>query len=127
MRRVDTAAALGLAALLVLAGCSDDVGNPNPTPTDAPDQGVSVTGTFRVQGGPTPGIDEPLGGTVTFDGPASEEVDAPNGTFTVALPPGTYTVTGHPAGNFAAADCPSATVVVADEQASPVEVTCIVE
>ena len=127
MRRLDMAAALSLVALFALTGCSDDGSSPDPAPTGQADAGFSVTGTFRVSGGPAPGIDKPLGGTVTFGGPVSEEVSAGNGTFAVTLPPGKYIVTGHPDGHFAAATCPSFAAIVVGEQTSPVEVTCVVE
>lgn len=74
-----------------------------------------MDGTFRVNGGPYPGIDEALSGTITFEGPITEEVSAADGMFTVGLPPGEYKVTGQPEGHFAAV------------QTERVEVACIVE
>jgi hypothetical protein len=122
------AAALSVSALAVLTGCSDSGSSPNPGPTGQAESAVEVTGTFRVGGGPAPdGIDEPLSGTVIFEGPVTERVDVGAGTFTVELLPGEYTVTGQPEGFFADVRCPSATATIVPGQAANVDVGCIVE
>lgn len=127
MIRIDVAGAVTVVTLLALTGCSDSDSSPKSDPTRQVDQAVRVAGTFRINGGPAPGIDEPLSGTVTFDGPVTEDVGAVSGTFTVGVPPGEYTVTGQPKGHFAAATCPAAAITVTEEQTSPVEVMCFVE
>lgn len=102
---------LGVLFVAALSSCSEADGK-EAKPSAPNTVAVDVTGTFRVTGGPAPGIDKPLGGTVTFDGPVSEQVSAQDGTFTVGLPPGQYAVTGQPNGYFAAATCLSSTVTV---------------
>lgn len=134
MRRLAVAAvalaavALSLCALVALSGCSDTGSSPNPGPTRQADPAVTVTGTFRLTGGPYPGIDWPLGGTVVFEGPVTERVKVgANGTFTVGLLPGEYTVTGVPERYFADAKCQSASATIASKNPSKVEVGCYVE
>ena len=53
---------------------------------------ATVTGTFRVSGGPAPGINEPLSGIIVFDGEGADiEVSVPqSGRFEVRLPGGDY-------------------------------------
>lgn len=121
---------MSLCAVAALTSCSDSDSGPNPGPTRQAESAVEVNGTFRVSGGPAPdGIDEPLSGTVIFEGPVAESVSVgAAGTFTgVDLPPGEYTVTGQPEGFFADARCPSATATIVPGQAAKVEVGCIVE
>lgn len=99
-----------------------------PLPQATPAVAGSVAGAFGVSGGPYPGVDGPLSGTITFDGRVAEEVTASDGTFALELPPGIYTVTGQPLeGRFAPTTCPSQTVTVVAEQVTTVEVSCVFE
>ena len=129
MKRFDVTLPLSAAVLLAaMTGCSiegaDDTPSPQPTPTAI----GGVSGTFRVSGGPYPGVDEPLSGIVAFDGRGTEEVTASDGTFALELPPGTYTVTGQPQeGRFAPTTCPPKTLTVVADQVSTVEVSCAFE
>lgn len=128
MKRFGMASTLAVSVLLAaVPGCS--IGEADDTPSPQPTSATvgSVDGTFRVNGGPSPGLDEPLSGTITFEGPVMEEVSAAHGTFTVALPPGEYKVTGLPEGHFAAATCSSTTVTVTALRTERVEVACAVE
>ena len=129
MKRFGVTVLLGAAVLLaVLTGCSVEGADLTPSPQPTPAATGSVAGTFRVNGGPYPGVDKPLSGTVTFDGRGTEEVTTPDGTFNLELPPGTYTVTGQPQeGRFAPTTCPSETVTVVAEQVTTVEVSCVFE
>ena len=76
----------GTAVLLLAAGCSG-------TAEDA----VEVSGTLRQTGGPL-GVPQPgVPGMVTFRGGDDRSVEADaasDGTFTLRLPPGSYTVEG---------------------------------
>jgi hypothetical protein len=121
----------GVGALLSVAvsGCSHEEGDDLPSPDATAEVAAgSVTGTFRASGGPYPGVDRPLHGTVTFDGPVHRDVtpDA-DGTFTLDLPPGTYQVVGHPSGRSNPTTCPSDTTTVATERVSTVQVGCYYE
>lgn len=123
------ASQLGVTVLLAtVPGCSNEQADDTPSPRPSSAVTGRVDGTFRANGGPYPGVDEQLSGTITFDGPVTEKVAAPGGTFTLELPPGTYTVTGQPReGRFTPTTCPSATVTVMAEQSSAVEVSCVFE
>lgn len=126
MKRFGIASTVGVAILLTaLAGCIEGVAT--PLPPSKPSTVVSVDGTFRVSGGPHPGIDAPLSGTVTFEGPVTEKVSAADGLFTAGLPPGEYKATGQPEGHFATATCLSTTVTVAARHTERIKVVCIVE
>lgn len=132
MKRFGMASTLGGAVLLAaVPGCSiggaDDTPSPQSTPAPTRAAVGGVDGTFRVGGGPYPGIDEPLSGTITFTGPVTERVSASDGTFTVGLPPGEYKVSGQPEGHFAAVICASTTVTVAAAKTERVDVACAVE
>jgi hypothetical protein len=91
----------GLAAAAVLAAGAVLPGvlgaGPSPrTPGGPSPQPVQVTGQLVEIGGPPPGGPRGVPGTVRFAGgdrPVSVDTDA-DGHFAVALPPGTYTVTG---------------------------------
>lgn len=85
MKRFRTTSVLGAAVLLAgVPGCAIGGADESPSPrSTSPTTVVSVEGTFRVVGGPYPGIDEPLSGTIKFKGPVTEEVSAADGTFTL--------------------------------------------
>ena len=120
MRSRGFSALVGAGALLSVAvsGCS---------PGEEVAAG-SVAGTFRAGGGPYPGVNRPLHGTITFDGPVRRDVTPdPDGTFTLDLPPGTYRVVGRPVGRRDPTTCPSTTATVMTEQVSTVEVGCYYE
>ena len=129
VKRFAVSVLLGAAVLLAaMTGCSVEGADDTPSPQPTPAATGSVAGTFRVSGGPLPGVDEPLSGTVTFDGRGAEEVTTPDGTFNLELPPGTYTVTGQPQeGRFAPTTCPSETVTVVADQVTTVAVSCVFE
>ena len=80
----------GVAALVLpaalLVGCSAS------TPATG-----TISGHLRQVGGIPPGDDRPVPGTVTITGGAvSKELAVGNdGSYTVDVPPGTYTVVGH--------------------------------
>jgi hypothetical protein len=79
-----------VAALLLpvalLAGCSAS------TPASG-----TLAGHLRQVGGLPPGVDRPVPGTVAITGVAvaMEIPVGQDGSYTVAVPPGTYTVIGH--------------------------------
>lgn len=129
MKRFDVTVLLGAAVLLAtMTSCSFEGADDTPSPRPAPAATGSVAGTLRVHGGPYPGVDKPLSGTVTFDGRGTQEVTTPDGTFALELPPGTYIVTGQPQeGRFAPTNCPSETVTVVAERVTTVEVSCVFE
>jgi hypothetical protein len=88
-----------VAATALLSGCSgaaSDAGSSvtaSPTPSS---QGTLHGRLIRV-GGPAPGAAVPLAGAVTISGPtASRDVTVgTDGTFSIDLPPGKYTILGH--------------------------------
>ena len=98
-----TAAAAG-AGVLLLAACGGATG-PGGTGTTTTGTTTVVTGTgattvtgrFLVEGGPMGAGERPIRGTVTFTGAGRPRVSVPagrSGTFSVALPPGVYRVSG---------------------------------
>jgi len=102
-----SAAAICVAvALLSLIACSSsqqDVG--------------TLTGHLRQVGGPPPGVDRPVGGTVTITSPdkAMTISVGSDGVFRVDLPAGTYTVVGHSPSTLSGdkeADCPATSPAV---------------
>ena len=80
----------GVAAILlpvaILVGCSAS------TPTTG-----TLTGHLRQVGGPAPGVNRPVPGTVTISGGSATKAlpVGDDGSYTVDVPPGTYTVVGH--------------------------------
>lgn len=129
MKRCHISSTLGAAVVLAaMTGCSIGESEDPPLPEATPAGAGSVAGTFRVSGGPSPGVDEPVSGTVTSKGRGTEEVAQSDGTFAIELPPGTYTVTGHPQkGRLAPTTCTSEAVTVVAEQVTTVEVSCVLE
>jgi hypothetical protein len=60
---------------------------------------AAVAGRFRIVGGPYPGINHPLSGTIevhvrSLRGPVAARVKAVDGTFAVRLAPGAYVFAG---------------------------------
>jgi hypothetical protein len=73
----------------------------------------TLTGHLRMVGGPPPGIDRPVPGTVTIsDGSTTRQQPvSDDGAYAVDLPPGNYTVVGHsPAAGDNEPACPAASV-----------------
>jgi predicted lipoprotein len=97
---------LAVAAVVALSGCHHSSHvmsgeNGSAAATDTPDrQAANVRGTFRMVGGPYPGISRPLTGTITIhqqnhDGPVVKTVQtATRGTFATRLSPGRYWFVG---------------------------------
>jgi len=82
-----TSLALGVAAA-ALSACS------GPSPA-IPVSGTLV-GHLRQVGGPPPGIDRPVPGTMTITGPVTKQIHVgSDGAYSVELPPGSYTLMGH--------------------------------
>lgn len=95
--------ALILTSVLVLSltGCtsgasSDARSGATHTATGNDAKTVEVSGDFLMSGGPYPGRDVPLSGTVVFESPdATLRVTVgSSGRFQVRVPPGRYEVTG---------------------------------
>lgn len=89
----------------------------------------SVAGTFRVVGGPAPGIDKPVVGTITFDGPIERSIRTDSeGTFFAVLPPGNYSVTGvDRTGFYPTSACPAVQASIGKGNKARVDVACVVE
>lgn len=95
--------ALILTAVVVLslAGCtsgasSDARSGATDSATGSDAKSVEVSGDFLMSGGPYPGRDVPLSGTVLFESSDTTlcvTVDS-SGHFTLGVPPGRYQVTG---------------------------------
>jgi hypothetical protein len=82
---------------LCLAACAANAATPNHPPPNKPDG--SIIGTFRIQGGPYPGINRPLSGTIEIHvgsetGQVVATTTAKAGHFTVAVPAGRYVAVG---------------------------------
>jgi hypothetical protein len=90
-------AILGVAAVAVCAaGCSSTPATAISPPAKAT---VNVVGTYRIQGGPAPGINRPLSGTIVIHansetGKVVETVTAVKGHFTTTVAPGRYVAVG---------------------------------
>jgi hypothetical protein len=88
---------LGVVALAVcLAGCSSSTSAPSSR-SQASDG--TIIGSFRIVGGPSPGINNPLSGTIEIHlmsatGRVIATTTAVSGHFRVAVPPGDYVATG---------------------------------
>jgi hypothetical protein len=90
------AVAAVLAAGATLPGVLGLLDRPGKTPGIRPAVLIEVTGQLVEVGGPAPGAKRGVPGTIRFTGngrPVPVATDA-DGHFSVALPPGTYTVTG---------------------------------
>lgn len=112
---------------MVVLGCSHENDEAGPAYPRTSLRDVQVNGTFRTAGGPAPGADLPLTGTVRFEGPVTREVDSgADGTFMIDLPPGTYSVVGMPSPDdrSAPSECPSVGVIVEASSTANVEVLC---
>jgi hypothetical protein len=90
-------AILSLAAFAVCAaGCGDSPATASTQPAKAT---VDVVGTYRIQGGPAPGINRPLSGTIVIHsgsetGKIVDTVTATNGHFHATVAPGSYVAVG---------------------------------
>jgi hypothetical protein len=96
----------GVAVILLLSGCA------SPSPSTG-----TLTGHLRQVGGPPPGVNRTVPGsvTVTGGGTTRELGVGTDGAFTIDLSPGTYTVVGHSPTTLNGdklADCPAAAPVV---------------
>ena len=106
--------ALMLTTVLVLSltGCTSGATSDAPSRTTDPTTGndaktVEVSGDFRMSGGPSPGIDVPLSGTVVFESSDTtlRVTVGSSGHFQVRVPPGRYQVTGEST-HIAGTPCP---------------------
>ncbi len=92
-----TIAALGLAACVAgAAGCATTSAHASGQPAKAT---VTIRGTFRIQGGPYPGINRALSGRITIHaGTATGKVvgtaNAVSGHFRATVAPGHYVLVG---------------------------------
>jgi hypothetical protein len=110
-----------MVASVLLAGCSSPNGPPGPTGT--------VTGTLQAVGGLPGDGPRALSGQITLHGSSGHIVGitvGANGRFSLAVPVGTYTVSGQsPQYRGGAAEChASGPVVVTKGVTSSVEVDC---
>ncbi len=113
-RRVMKRLASAVAIVAALGACSSSHHSSASTTTTRPDQRATtsssfvasacvsdvssgISGTLRLIGGPPPGINRAVPGTVTVTSASGSRCDVPivRGSFAVAVPVGTYTVTGH--------------------------------
>jgi hypothetical protein len=107
--------------IAVLAGCAG-------SPADQ----QAVSGTFMRVGGPAPGSQVPLPGTITARAVTGQTFTASagqSGRFTLSLPPGLYHVTGRsPLMQYGQAACPATAElrVPRANSAGPVTVVCLV-
>jgi hypothetical protein len=92
------AAALFVGGALCAAGCASGSsgGDASGQPVKAT---VAMVGTFRIQGGPAPGINRPLSGTITIHagsatGKVVDTVTATSGHFHATVAPGRYVLVG---------------------------------
>jgi hypothetical protein len=132
-----------LAALALATGCNDnnkptDHGNGTPTPvgSSATSAGgrvaADVRGTFRMVGGPYPGISRPLQGTITVhentrDGKVVQTVTTDkHGKFATFLPPGRYWFVGT-SRHITGMGCPNVHAVTVTAAATAhVQVVCAI-
>jgi hypothetical protein len=74
-------------------------GAPAPvTTTTSASAPVTISGTFRIVGGPPPGIDHPITGTIVAtatSGRAYTAIAGADGRYSLRVPRGTYTIVGH--------------------------------
>jgi hypothetical protein len=100
-------AALGVIALVAAAGCGasgSSGGGTGSTASGQPTKAtVTIHGTFRIQGGPYPGINRPLSGQITIHagsetGRVVGTVDAVAGHFHATVAPGRYVLVGKDSG-----------------------------
>jgi hypothetical protein len=86
------------AAALLLAACGGGPGTAGTGTAAVTGTGATnVTGRFLVEGGPLGARERPIRGTVTFTGAGRPQVSVPvgrSGTFSAALAPGIYHVSG---------------------------------
>jgi hypothetical protein len=82
---------------LCLAACAANAAAPSHPPPNKADG--TIVGTFRIQGGPYPGINRPLSGRIEIhlgseSGRVVATTTAKAGHFTVAVPTGRYVAVG---------------------------------
>lgn len=95
----------------------------------APDRG-RVVGTLRVLGGPAPGDNRGIAGTVTLTDSKGRRFDATassTGEFSVQVPAGTYTIYGRTPSIGVGACGPTLTVVVRKSLTTTSPVVCAIE
>jgi ABC-type Fe3+-hydroxamate transport system substrate-binding protein len=84
---------LAASVAMAAAGCGTSSAAPSQSST------ATIAGTFRIEGGPYPGINRPLSGEITIHtgsatGRVVARVDAVAGRFQVKVPPGRYVAVG---------------------------------
>jgi hypothetical protein len=94
----------------------------------SPKSAATIAGTFRIEGGPYPGINRPLSGEIeihsgTLSGAVVARVDAVDGRFTVKVPPGTYVAVGQSA-RVGGVGCVASPRTVTADQTVHVTVSC---
>lgn len=119
---------LGVALLASCGGTSVQATSGQAT-SSAPSSGsVTLSGHLYVVGGPAPGLQRPIPGTVVAQRPGGSYAVTvgSDGEYTMQLPPGTYTVTGTSSHyNGGSGDCPaSGEVTVVRDQARTADVYC---
>jgi hypothetical protein len=88
---------LAVTAGLCLAACAASAATPNHPPPNQADG--TIVGTFRIQGGPYPGINRPLSGKIEIhagseSGRVVATTTAKAGHFIVTVPAGQYVAVG---------------------------------
>ena len=118
-QRAAAAIALATITATVAVGCSDGSSGPPGT----------VTGHLVMAGGPAPGIIVRVPGTITASSTSrTHQASAgEDGSFTLVLPVGSYTLTGtSPQYNDGRAECVAAApVVVREGTVTRADVTCV--
>jgi hypothetical protein len=111
-----------LALAVVAAGCGTSSAASSPSST------ATIAGTFRIEGGPYPGINRPLSGEIAIhrgsqSGPVVVRVDAVAGRFQVKVSPGRYVAVGQSA-RVGGIGCVSTARSVSADQTVHVTVSC---
>jgi hypothetical protein len=138
----------------LLAGCdatSRRSSLPSPTPVAPPastsgtkldclvavsggaeERPTGIAGTLRMIGGPPPGMNRSVAGTVTIESPSGATCDVSvvaGGSFAVSVPPGRYAVTGHSpnfgSGKYLCSSARQVNVARAHPRSNPVSITVV--
>lgn len=115
-------ATVGLLVSLLATGCQISPGSGAP-----PASIGTVSGVLNETGGPPPGVNQPVGGEIQLTGSARtfSTTAGKSGNFSLAVPPGTYTVQGRPDGwGGSGFPCTGQSVVVTAGQSVTTTVSC---